>query len=588
MEANNEKTCQSEIEKRIEEALEISGKEASDELPYEFKYQAKEKFEKLITELLPSNDKVLIGRLCYYLGVICYDTDEPSIAEKLFIKAVNELGDYSKGINLTEIQEEENSFSIDKLNDIDLSIKNDTSICLDMNASIYFCESYNYLGMIWCNRGDYEKSCTFLKKAEDIHSQFQSTANEDVKEKHKKAMEKCFTMTAFYLAQVYAIMKDVVSSSKYCFFTLKRQLEGGIEFDKYEWVENCLQLSAYFLQSDINDFGTAFYFIKASEFIFNQNSSSLLERDGGKDLKYKIEIAKGKYFLTKLNYCKDWVEKNEPNRIIESHILKAVDDQVVVPIVPLIDSSQFHFDYPGLESNSDVQTVARNFKDALVIFKEGKKAFEMSLNHFVLEGYVTDHVSILQDLSQAYRSLIFFEPDLDRKIAMEERRLELIQELVNELNVIHYRFTLKQLTFEVGEIYVTVLELLLLKSKFKENYKEPTVKRLNTVITNSIKYLIKFSELFKERGAVNVEPENNVVYIRSHLLLARMYYNYISSDPTTTIEYLKKSLIEYEYSVKFHKQLDENIGIEGEIDMAKQMCSLLPIKIDEINRLLHM
>jgi len=87
---------------------------------------------------------------------------------------------------------------------------------------------------------------------------------------------------------------------------------------------------------------------------------------------------------------------------------------------------------------------------------------------------------------------------------------------------------------------------------------------------------------------VNVEPENNVVYIRSHLLLARMYYNYISSDPTTTIEYLKKSLIEYEYSVKFHKQLDENIGIEGEIDMAKQMCSLLPIKIDEINRLLHM
>ena len=63
---------------------------------------------------------------------------------------------------------------------------------------------------------------------------------------------------------------------------------------------------------------------------------------------------------------------------------------------------------------------------------------------------------------------------------MHERRLELLEKEIPGLNVAYYRDILKQLSFEVSETYVSIFELLGLKNKMKDKYKEVGIKKLNT------------------------------------------------------------------------------------------------------------
>lgn len=64
---------------------------------------------------------------------------------------------------------------------------------------------------------------------------------------------------------------------------------------------------------------------------------------------------------------------------------------------------------------------------------------------------------------------------------MHERRLDLLEKNTGELNVAYYRDILKQLCFEVAETYVSIFELLSLKNKLRDIYKEVSFKKMNTM-----------------------------------------------------------------------------------------------------------
>lgn len=44
-----------------------------------------------------------------------------------------------------------------------------------------------------------------------------------------------------------------------------------------------------------------------------------------------------------------------------------------------------------------------------------------------MDGYVTDHVEILQDHSSLFRALAFFEEDLERRCKMHKRRVDMLE-----------------------------------------------------------------------------------------------------------------------------------------------------------------
>ena len=65
-------------------------------------------------------------------------------------------------------------------------------------------------------------------------------------------------------------------------------------------------------------------------------------------------------------------------------------------------------------------------------------------------GFVTDHINLLQDHSKLYHYLAVFEDDSKRKIAMENRRTQLLQPLLTSLNRTAFDNLHKQVSYYFG------------------------------------------------------------------------------------------------------------------------------------------
>lgn len=362
-----------------------------------------------MNELLQASEKnreneMLLGKVFHLLGVNYYDTDEFSNAEKFFIKSINTLGDETKGASLT---------CDDLSEDKEDRIKNDTTIPKDINFIHYMNGSYYYLGAIWSNRSEYHTALKYLMKSEEIYNYFKLNET-NVDANTKQDLENDYTLTAYYLAQVYTHLKDGDQAARYCFLTLQRQLNSGLEYSKSEWIENSIQLSSFFL--GLLDYKTAIHFIKAAEYILMKTFSDTEEEN---ELQAKINMAKGKLSLDKLEYSKAWVEEHESSRIQHGQILTNLpSDRCEKVLIEKKNTafSTFYFDNIPIEHNETDSYVCRSFAEALEVFREGKKAFEKSLEYYVMDGFVSDHISLLQDLSSLYRCLIFFEENIDRKV----------------------------------------------------------------------------------------------------------------------------------------------------------------------------
>ena len=48
-----------------------------------------------------------------------------------------------------------------------------------------------------------------------------------------------------------------------------------------------------------------------------------------------------------------------------------------------------------------------------------------------MDGFVTDHIEILQDHSALFRALAFFEDDLERRCKMHKRRVDMLEPICN-------------------------------------------------------------------------------------------------------------------------------------------------------------
>jgi KIF-binding protein len=60
----------------------------------------------------------------------------------------------------------------------------------------------------------------------------------------------------------------------------------------------------------------------------------------------------------------------------------------------------------------------KSIEDAKTLFRLANTQFKRSLDYFVLDGYVTEHIQMKQDVSKLYKLLSSLESDKDRFIAM--------------------------------------------------------------------------------------------------------------------------------------------------------------------------
>jgi len=180
---------------------------------------------------------------------------------------------------------------------------------------------------------------------------------------------------------------------------------------------------------------------------------------------------------------------------------------------------------------------------------------------------------------------------------MLERRRDLLEPVVTELNPKAFENTWQILLNELGEIYSEMFEMKadeatkVSKTK-KAGITESLVSETNSYGLKCVENLSAVIE-FYERSMVN-QPENKDEFIdaivNKQLIIGRVYYRLLDKDPKKIVEYLGRSWKIYEsLKVMLDKEKNQNGVILGpklieKYNLCKEMCDLLPHKIKALSK----
>lgn len=401
--------------------------------------------------------------------------------------------------------------------------------------------AYNYLGVLWGNRGEQQKSLEYLLKSKAVYESHialpppitdtQWLKGESVIEwEREKAFESLHTHTLFYLAQVFGNLKQVKQSAHYCQTTLSRQLEMK-EYDAIEWSLNCATLSQYYISTE--QFAQARHCLAASSCMLEQYlcDSNLedVESDPEGLLAEKIQQVKAdisrcwiKYCLALLSSSKDKQEQEEGRedqqparrRLFRFEALEVADLEATVPC-DLIES----------------------FEGAKPIFGCCQKHIEAAKQYYTLDSFASDSVSITQDHSQLYKLIAFFETSIELKCRMHKRRVDMLSALLQQLNRQHFLNVCRQLMYELAETQAEMATLKIVNAS--EEPSPHAVGKINKLLLSGIKYFNDFVLSFIEHGATELPDPISEDYLRpilcAKLHVARLHSKVISPDPMVQV-----------------------------------------------------
>lgn len=553
---------------KLEEATKLSDEEDDPEDdPYRSKYKAREIYVELQEKLKycyrdeEENIDFQITKAIVNLklAVNYIDTEELSSGEELLMKCIDDL---------------EKSKTESKVINVYQHVQNN-------------------LGILWTARRDYEKSLKFFKDAEQIYLSYKQETGggpkameeyitkpwDEDKLEHKRMVEfeKTYTLTLYYMAQVYAKRDEKELSAEYCQITLQRQLEWDT-YEPMEWAMCAATLSQFFISND--DFHLARHCLACSEFI-HQEALEKENIDSSEETKEKlkqgtadIERCWAKYGLALLDSSKDKLMSDEQT--------------------PFNKSSEEKFRKFNLEVTSKEEQITdqllKDFSEARNVFLCVQKWLNSAKDFYALDGRCNDFVEISQDHSTAYKYLAFYEMDMERQCRMHKRRADIITALIGELNPQHYLLVVRQLMFELAEIYSSMLDIKL--AILQDEEVQPTThafKKINQLTSQSIQRYEAYLNTLKENGKSelpNEFPENDIrPALVAMFCKGRLHSKFITPDVNQRIANVQKSLDCYKFVVDYcEKNTLSGYLVSEELNICKEMVALLPVKMEKIRQ----
>lgn len=104
------------------------------------------------------------------------------------------------------------------------------------------------------------------------------------------------------------------------------------------------------------------------------------------------------------------------------------------------------------EMESQLPIICKDYDSALELFQFAQDKFKIAYLFYQLDGWVTDHIEILQDESLLYKKLSEFCPSFEDKCKMHKRRIDMLEQVVSKLSQKHYLVKCRQMWFEIGKI----------------------------------------------------------------------------------------------------------------------------------------
>ena len=517
-------------------------------------------------------------------------------------------------------------------------------------------KAHNQLGVLWCIRDDHAKAKEYLDKAERAYDEFTNTKRENQIEfgeadnfgiygirdllnienleenfpntfEKEKALDLLNAHTYYYLAQVFQKLEEPKKSAECCHKTLGKQLELK-EYKPLEWSTNAATLSHHYIACE--SFRAAKNHLGAASFVLERFKQELESREFGEneeeekeDLeeavrKCEADIARswGKYSLVLLQTSMEAILDNGSENVeqgshnqsdselnsmqvqdIELGEDTAISSQVQINNKSLADDED---EFPFIEIDPDLlaipDTKCKTFEESRSIFLPGQRFFNLSKKqYYTLNEHCTDYAEINQDLSQMHKILIFFEKDPERQFKMHKRRIDLLEELVKELNITVYKLLVRQLLFEIAEIYSSMMDIKLAKWTAQQGINtgenDSLKNKINSLISLSINNFTTFHETLKQADGSGFPETFNEDTVRpallAHFHMGRLYDKYVGI-PDVSQQRIKNKLQSYchfktivDYCAK-HSEIEE--VMQNELPICKELVQLMPIKIQRMKR----
>lgn len=560
MEPNAKQWIIDNVSVDYQKVLELNAEQNPEDKPFQSLYAARELLEQIMRRLeefsgtLGKDLTVPQGIVQYHMGKNYVDCDEISTGEGFLEKSYKLLS---------------------KVEDKAMG----TTCC------ILVCHQ---LAVIWASRSEHEKALNQLLDAKALYEAYniplypfdkhellsglQDPINED---KRKDKFESLHTHTLYYLAQTYGNLGKASVSAYYCHATLGRQILSK-QYDSIEWTLNCATLSQYYLNTD--NYRQARHCLASSEHILMEYISQGDEKED--EMLEKIQQTKAdvarcwiKYCIALLKYSQQLREEGGAQ-----NVLKAREDDFK-PFAG-IDVSAIELGVP--------YSPVEDFDGARNLFLFGQKCVESAKRFFTLEWHATDNISVVQDHSQLFKHLIFFEPALDRKCRMYKRRADMLENLLKELNPQHYLLLIRQLYFEVGIIYSEMADCKITLVSDTEKPTSHAVLKINKLIGQSLKLFDNFINSFQDQSGRlpdKFDKENLRSILSAKFWIARLHSKMIVVSPQVQIANTKKSMETYEWIVTYHKAnpADVEACFAEELKICQEMVDLLPHKLNKMS-----
>ena len=520
-------------------------------------------------------------------------------------------------------------------------------------------KAYNQLGVLWCIRDDHEKAKNYLDLSQWAYEEFNLKRSEVMDASHnsevdnpgiygirdllkienlstdapnshekEKALDLLNAYTYYYLAQVYQKLEKPKKSAECCHKTLSKQLELK-EYKAVEWATNAATLSHHYIACE--NFRAAKSHLGAAVFILDRFKQDIQSREFGENeveekeeledtvKKCEADIARswGKYTLVLLQTSMDALledESEEPVRVGTHN-----DDESLAMQVEDIelgersnhecpstdreadDDKDYFDDFPSIEIDPDLlsipHTKCKTFEEARSIFLPGQRYFNAAkCNYYTMNEHCTDYAEINQDLSYMHKVLIFFETDADRQFKMQKRRVDLLEEIVKELNMSVYKLLIRQVLFEIAEIYSAMMDLKSVKWQASQNNETPNQEnvqlknKINSLTSLSINNFTLFHETLKNADGSFPKTFNEDTVrpaLLAHFHMGRLYDKYVGI-PEVSQQKIKNKLQSYCHFKTIvdycsaHDGMDE--VMKNELPICKELVQLMPVKIQKMKR----
>ena len=277
--------------------------------------------------------------------------------------------------------------------------------------------------------------------------------------------------------------------------------------------------------------------------------------------------------------------------IFSSHSGDSVDrllqaaDRDVNPnaIVRSSSTPQFQFKL-SLPSPPITCAYILDYDQARPIFLFTMEKINLAKSFYILDGFVTDHVELVQDTSQLYAKLVFFEANIDRKCKMHKRRIDLLSSLCQEISEEYYLYIIRQLLFELGECYSTLLDLKLEQKEDPASNK--TVEKISHLAQSGINTFERFLATMNDKKTKEKPKTYADEYLRPVLLAYFYIARFHSKFPENRLEHLQESLDQYQFIVSYvDKHPNARESIEQEYHLSKEMIDLLPLKLEKLRQM---